>query len=115
MEYITFIEKNHKENETFIFYLQYTGNEEELQKLSNLIEEADFSSFRGDYSDFTMDVEHRISEDAVDQHCKLGYVGYTYMFQKANGKFEYPFDDEPITNDILHDAFFGAKITYYFE
>ena len=37
MEFITFKENNQKENESFIFFLQYTNNEEALENLSYYI------------------------------------------------------------------------------
>jgi hypothetical protein len=83
MDYITFIENNHKDHEVFICYLQYTGNEEELDKLNTILSKSDFSKMCGDYSNFSMDINTRISEEAVNQHIKLRYGYYARMFQKG--------------------------------
>ena len=93
MEFIVFIEHNHKENETFVIYLQYTNNEESLKKLEEFINTADYSFLEGgDYSDFEIDMSVKFSEDMVDQHCKLSFGTYSHMFQKVSGKFVFPFE-----------------------
>ena len=120
MEYITFIENNHKENEMFVFYLQYTGNEEALHRLNTIVSQADFSDMYGDYSTFMMDITTRISEDAVNQHIKLNYGCYAPMFQKVNGIFTLPYqfdEDTPMRlyAEILDNYFFGNRIDRYFK
>ena len=84
MEFITFIEHNHKELERFIFYLQWTGNEEPLTWLHKTVNRS-CSGMEGDYSDFEMDIDVKFTEEMVDQHCKLNYGSYSRMFQKVVG------------------------------
>jgi hypothetical protein len=131
MEYITFIEHNHKENEMFVFYLQYTGNEEALEKFTQFVKKAEYD-MDGDYSDFQINLDVKFSQDAVDQHCKLDYGSYSHMFQKVNGKFECPFegveddsDDENNGEDYeinpidlgyrFDELFYGTRIVDYFR
>ena len=57
MNFIIFKENNTKENESFIFFLQYDGNEEQLNKLNNIISKTDFDNLHGgDYSSFEIDI-----------------------------------------------------------
>ena len=121
MEYITFIEKNYKKNEIFFFYLQFTGNEEALRELNQLVGLADFTVMDGEFSEFMMDIQTKFSEEVVNDHCRLNYGVYSYMFQKVNGKFVMP---EKLKNEdmetyeiaeYLDDCFFGLEIRTYFR
>ena len=119
MEYITFIENNHKENEMFIFFLQYNGNEEMLTKFHEFLSSANYDMY-GDYSDFQMDIKNKLSESTVNQMIKLQYGSYSQMFQKINGKFSFWILDETEMDPekkghILDKYLFGCKISAYFE
>jgi len=118
MEYITFIERNHKENESFIMFLQWTGNEEMLTKLRDYIVSADPSNMCGDYSEFEMDIKNKVSESTVNEMIKLDYGSYSNMFQKASGKFVYSALDEMDSEEKAHqldEHFYHCKIRYYFS
>ena len=130
MEYITFIEHNRKERESFIFFLQYTGNEEMLTKLHTFVESADSSYMDGDYSKFEMNIQNKLSESAVNEMITVQYGSYSRMFQKVNGKFSYWFPDEMEDEDEtiikikmdpeekankLDGCFFGCLIKGYFK
>ena len=118
-----FLEHNHKERETFVFYLQYTNNEASLKKLEEFIKSSDHSYMDGDYSNFEIDLTVKFSEEMVDQHCKLPFGSYSHMFQKICGTFKYPFDDDYYDEEtaprkmnefdkakILDEYFFGCNI-----
>ena len=88
MEYIAFIEDNNKERETFVAYLQYTGNEVELAKLYECVNRAKNRYVYGDLTLSTFEMSMtRITEDAVNQHCNLPFGKYGPMFYKVNGRF----------------------------
>lgn len=117
MQFITIIETNHKENETFIHYCQWTGNEEELEKLVKFIEFALYDDMYGDYSSFCVS-RKTISEAAVNEHLGLGYGCYDHMFQKHVGVFKCPeFDqtDEFEAAKNLDDCFYACKLGNYFQ
>ena len=92
MEYIVIFERNHKEEETFLHYCQWTGNEEELGKLVKYIEKANYEELDGgDYSSIWVATNKRVPESAVDAHVGLSDPnGYAAMFQKHKGKFTCP-------------------------
>ncbi len=98
MEYCVFVEHNQKERESYIFYLQYTGNEKELELLYKLVTKADNGNLVGDVAYFEMaDPSLRISQAAVDEHMKLKSFGsYCKTFQVANGTFQFPWDDTEV-------------------
>jgi len=102
MEYITFIERNHKEGEVFLSYLQYTGNEDELQKLEKFMS-------GGDCSDFQINLDVRFRVDVVDQMCKLPYGWYSRMFEKVSGKFKFPLDDTEGDTALRMEELFGCN------
>ena len=119
MEFITFIENNHKERELIFFYLQYTGNEEELKKFAEFIKNSTYQMV-GDYSDFQINLDVKISEDAVNQHCKLDYGCYSSMFNKVTGVFKNPLIlDDKLTSDemgkMCDECLYGTLITEYFK
>jgi hypothetical protein len=123
LEFVLFSEKNHKENELFIFYLQWTGNEDELTKLNNLVSKAEYQD--GDWSEYYMDLTVKLPESHVDLHCKLSDMNsYHRLFKKVIGKFTYPFPasfipildeyDEYETQECLVDELYSCKIPNWF-
>jgi hypothetical protein len=122
MEYCVLIEHNQEEHESYIFYLQWNGNEEALQTLYGLVEEADVYSLLGDTNSFEMhDPRVRISQSAVDEHMNIGRCTFR-TFQAVNGIFTLPFSDDEIGDmdayDIermLKQVFFRSHIKDYFK
>jgi hypothetical protein len=112
-EFVAFIEQNHKENETFVFYLQWTGNEDALTRLEESVENA-YDDMDGDYSSFSMDTSVKLTEDAVTQMCRLKLGTYSSMFTKCTGVFKYPFDGQ-ISAEELDRAFYACKIERMFS
>jgi hypothetical protein len=106
MEFIIIFETNHKEEEMFIHYCQWTGNEVELRKFIKYIKEANFWELDGsDHSSLAAATNKRIPESAVDAHIGLRDPnGYDHMFQKHVGKFTCPnLDDDDDGRDEKDD------------
>ena len=111
MEYITFVENNsnhnsnHNETKVFVTYLQYTGNESELQKLEDYM--------NGGCSNFQMILSIKFSEYEVNHMCSLSYGN-----KKVNGLFKFPLEDDASNENIaqkLDTLFYGCKISNYFK
>jgi hypothetical protein len=123
LEFIPFIEQNMKENETFIFYLQWTGNEEQLMLLNKGIEHACYDDIYGDCSIVTMDINTKIPESAVDIHKRIQSLnGYHKMFTKCIGTFTCPYNEETIESldefqmaTLLDQTFYSCKIETMFS
>ena len=120
MNFITFKENNNKENETFIFFLQYDGNEEQLNKLNDIISKTDFSDLNRDYSNFEIDIETMISEDAVNQLTKIDLGSFASLFNKCSGEFKFPSELFEELNESemafkLDELFYGCSIRDYFS
>ncbi len=120
MQFITIVETNHKENETFIHYCQWDGNEVELEKLFKMINFACYDDMAGDYSDFYGRIDIKLPESMVDEHVKLKYGCFDYMFQKHVGVFKCPDfgenDDDPYeVARSLDDIFYACKLGNYFK
>jgi hypothetical protein len=114
MEYITILEFNTKERETFIHYVQWTGNEEALTRFYNKMEKRKFTyELRGDSSTFEMDISVKFTEEMVDRHCLLPYGSFMEMFNKYKGTFQEP--DEEITYEWLDDNFTHGGIQNFFK
>ena len=120
MEFIVIYETNHKENEMFIHYCQWTGNEKEMMKLLKYIELADYEELDGgDYSSVWAATNKRIPESAVDAHVGLDDPnGYDKLFNKHAGSFRCPdFGDEDCSEDekpykiarYLDEMFYGGR------
>lgn len=119
MQFITILETNHKERESFLHYCQWTGNEEELTKLLKIIDFASTDDMCGDYSDFCCS-RVLISESAVNEHMQLKeFGGYAHMFQKHVGIFTCPeFDienDSDTAARVLDDTFYGCRLKEHFR
>jgi hypothetical protein len=107
-------EKNTKENETFIHYIQWNDNEEALKLLEKVLNMADYDDiYGGDIVMLSLSTKIHFTEDAVNQHCavKDDLNSYYSMFTKYNGKFKCPFNDD----DTLENPFaIAEKIQYIF-
>lgn len=119
MQFIVILEHNHKENEQFFHYCQWTGNEEELRKLFKVIDAACYDDMCGDYSDFFCS-KNLISETSVDEHVQMKeFNSYDHMFQKHTGVFTCPdfgdLEDEYENARNLDDVFYGCKLGNYFK
>lgn len=120
MNFITFKENNNKENESFIFFLQYDGNEEQLNKLNDIISKTDFSDLNGDYSNFEIDIKTMISENAVDQITKVKLGCFSRLFNKCSGEFKFPYELFEDLNESemafkLDELFYACSIRDYFS
>ncbi len=116
MDYILIVEKNYKENESYLLYCQWTGNEVELEKLINVIETAEYE-MSGDYS--VLQVSRKlIPETAVDAHvCIKDFGDYIHMFQKCKGTFLCPeFSESPFqAARELNRMFWHGRLRNYFS
>jgi hypothetical protein len=120
MTFIRFTEKNHKEHETFHFYLQWNGNEEALTLLQKIVDKSDDSEMYGDCSTFTMDSTKQFTEEEVNLFCKLPCSNdYHGMFTKCTGTFYCPFQMEDLLTDntalLLDETFYPCKIERMFS
>jgi hypothetical protein len=92
-KYIMFLEKNQKEDDHFIFYLQFNGNEGEIAKLKNVVDTADYEELNGDVSYFYINTDNLISQKSVDEHiANKSFGNWAKMFQVCTGIMT--FDDE---------------------
>jgi len=123
MEYCVFVEHNQKERESFIFYLQYTGNEKELELLYRLVTKADNGDLVGDVAYFEMaDPSIRISQAAVNEHKRIVLGTYSQTFQIVNGTLRFRFREDEIAHldgydiaRVLDREFFHCRIKDCFE
>jgi hypothetical protein len=120
MQYVVFAEKNHKEHETFIFYLQYTGNEKKIDKFAKLVERANFDFMDGDYSEFLIQTSVKISEQSVIEHLRINLGSYARMFSVCKGHFDFNFDSLEDLSDTdlacaLDNNFFACRIKDFFK
>ncbi len=121
--FIVIHEHNHKEDEVFIHYCQWNGNELELAKLLALIAAADSTELKGDVSKF-QGSSALISEDAVNQHIGLPFNSYARMFQKHVGTFKCPIamppaqlydSDRKRIARQLDEKLYGGQMPSYFK
>ena len=119
MKYASFVEINHKDHETYIYYLQFDGNENELLALKDIIDNADISGMFGDYSEFCIDINNLVSQDTVNEQIKINFNGYK-PFDVCNGKFDFHEDDFFNLDDKekalkLDEMFYACRIENYFS
>jgi hypothetical protein len=100
--YVILFEKNTKEGETFVYYLQWNNNEEKLKLLEKILNKADYDHINGDdIVILSLSTDVQITEHAVNQHCAVKHDvnGYYNMFSKYNGVFKCPFEEDDIECD----------------
>ena len=126
MKFVVFVEENHKENIEVAFFLQYDGNEEALNQLTQLVDDSGRYWLGGDFSSFCMSMTPRkISQTTIDEMKKAltGVGGYTYPVNFCVGKFTPPFNEETLeelesSEDIatkLDEWFYACRIDEYFK
>lgn len=124
-EFVAFFEKNSKENETFIFYLQWTDNEDEIKLLETVVSRACYDEMDGHYVMIAIDTSVRLPESVVDTHCRIRYTVNSYhsMFTKCVGKFKCPLTSEQIesvSDDgtemacLVNETFYSCRIKNMF-
>lgn len=114
MEYVKFTEHSLKESQTYLFYLQYTGNETALNKLKDVIAATHRCILGGDTSCFELNIENRVSSNSVNLHC-----AFDENIEKVDGRFEFEFNLEGKSYDDiaidLDDMFYHGHIVNYFK
>ena len=114
MEYVKFTEHNLKESQTYVFYLQYTGNEDALKKLNDAITATHRYILGGDTSWFELDTTKRVPLNSVNLHC-----AFDTSIERVDGRFEFDLGIEGKSyEDIavdLDDLFYHGRIVNYFK
>jgi hypothetical protein len=87
--YVVLAEKCRKENETFVWFLQWTGNEDEIRKLDAYLQAVTESDedYEGDISTYTLDITHTVSKQTAKEMCKVS-VWYYMSPEMLSGKFK---------------------------
>lgn len=96
-----YTENNEHEGETWVFWLQYDGNEDALSALDDLIAEAVGDSEPEEYE---LDLDTLIPEWEVDTLVKHGGQGYMDYHHKVTGKLTLPSD----LGEYLEDLYKGG-------
>jgi hypothetical protein len=94
LEFVVMISTNPKEQEVYLHYLQWTGNEERLTFLDSLLCNCDFEDVYERRNTIMcplhIDIEHKLPESAVDAHVKISDINsYSRMFTKCTGEFNF--------------------------
>ena len=121
-KFVLLHEFNTKENESFVYFIQYTGNEKTLTSFADFISKANYDNMDGgEYVKFEIDTKNLVSENAADEMIKCNFGSYNYMFSKLTGKMAYPFHEDSSENmegdeiaTLLNNEFFGNRITKLF-
>lgn len=99
LEFVVLMSTNPKEEEVYLYYLQWTGNEERLTYLDSLLKACDFEVVYDRRSTMMvpmhLDIKNRLPEAAVDAHVKVSDINsYSKMFTKCTGEFNFNPDEE---------------------
>ena len=120
MQFIILQEHNQKEKESFIFFLQYTNNEEAIEKLAYYIKKADTDDFYGDFSTFEIDTSVKLSQSTVEEMKNVNFGVFGPLFTVCKGKFS--FDESAFINldstQIAYELdklYYACRITDHFK
>lgn len=108
MNFVSFIENNDNEGESWRFWLQYDGNKKAIDNLFTL-----FNTFDDDWMEesYTLDLTP-VPEEEVDilvKHTDDGYMPYE---NKVVGKLDFP---EPEDSESFNDMLYKGGIQDYFK
>jgi hypothetical protein len=109
MRFVPFVEKNDWEGETWTFWLQLDGNEDELVRLYELV---------SDNETYELDLNDVESEESVDRAVRRAHVGYHYSDNKVTGRFLCPEKsnkENQTLSEFLDDAFYKGGIADHFR
>ncbi len=120
MQFITFKEHNNKENEEFVFFLQYTGNEKSIEKLAYYVKNANNDDLTGDFSIFDIDIECKLTNDAVEQIERVNIGEFGPLFTVCKGSFTF---DHSVFENInpddwalkLDELYYACRIPNHFK
>lgn len=126
LEFVVLYEKNYTYKEVFVFYLQWTGNEEAITLLEKITSKALYEDYEykcnNEYSFICVDIENLIPESAVDIHCRLiDPNSYCPLFTKLTGKFKCPFKEEDYDIDeyelpsLINEELYDCRIRDMFS
>lgn len=94
-QFVEFTEYNDHEGETWAFWLQVNGNEDELNKFAEQLDEEDLEE-QFSLNDTTLD------EHDVDVLVKHGGGGYMNNHTKVTGVFRLVSYDDILLDDVLY-------------
>ena len=86
MEFVVLTHQDLKRSHVIFYYLQWTGNEDGLERISRLLRVIEDEL--GDDCILQLDLETRVSEAAVDEHVRI-WSPYTH-FDKVTGTLRLP-------------------------
>ena len=87
-QYVVLRENCNKEQETFLWFLQWTGNEEELRKLDKYITGLGEQEFYGHTSIYSLDIAHPVSKQTAEEMCQVGLWDYMGSPNMLSGRFK---------------------------
>jgi hypothetical protein len=88
MPYVKLVEKNEHEGETWTFWLQIDGNEANLRRLCDVL--AEYEEASDEASEYTLDLDVRLSDHDVDGLVEHGGGGYMAYHTKVTGVLTVP-------------------------
>lgn len=106
MQFVTLQEYNQKENETFVFFLQYTDNEKTIDELAYFIKNANTDDLYGDYSKFQIDNTTLLSQSTVDEINNVNLGTFGPLFTVCKGRFIFNRNNF----DNIHQSEWGLKL-----
>ena len=94
-DYVTLMETNGKECESWYYFIRKEGNEESLQHLHEQLEKVNWYIL-DDYSTFDLDIEHVVSAQTAKQMTKLELNSYMFhrKFDGKLSKIDLSFNDK---------------------
>lgn len=108
MKFVPFTEENDHEGETWRFWLQYTGNETEIEKLAVLLIKLSYGNEDFPYKLDLNDLLNEHDATVIVEHGQSGYMDYENL---VPGTFACP----TVENDEDDaDIFYKGRITRYF-
>ena len=116
--FVVWSEFCNKEQETFLFFLQYDGNEDILNDLHRNLCAVDQGIY-GDNSIYCLDIKKTVSEKTAKNICKVNLVGgYRGTANIIYGKCKHiPFEvtgDDDKDSHVIDGLFYNGRVSDFF-
>lgn len=105
-KYVILMETNGEEYESWLYFLKYNGNEENIAHLNKQLEMVNWTII-DDMSTFDMDLEHLVSETTAREMCMVDLNAYSFhrMFNGTLKRIDFRFKSKDKNKKKIYRVF----------
>lgn len=111
MEYVLITQFAGPDAATYLWYVQWTGNEKELTRLRDIIQKTEVTHLIYYISEFNIHTDHRFSEKDIEPYLRIRQLSRNTFVHKVTGKCKFPaIDEEENAYEEMLDRWFHLDL-----